>query len=106
MLAMRWSLLRNHHCLKIFRTSNMEGPSSSTTFEGGQTGPGAGGEGGVSFAFLLGREKTGGESCQDNIEMMEVRKQEAVERHLGFTATTLIYSFPHPLFFSMHTLLN
>src|SRR6267142_6998050 len=58
---MRWSLLRNHHCLKIFRTSNTEGPSSSSTpFEGGWTGPGAGGERGVIFTFLLGRAKTGG----------------------------------------------
>jgi len=55
----------------------MDGPSSSTPFGGGQMGLGAGGEGGVSFTFLLGREKTGGESCRDNIKMMEVRKQEA-----------------------------
>ena len=61
----------------------MEGPSSSTPFKGGWTGPGAGGEGGVSFTFLLGREKTGGESCQDDIEMMEVRKQEAALKHEG-----------------------
>jgi len=45
----------------MFRTSKMEGPSSSSTsFEGGQMGLGAEGEGGVSFTFLLGREKTGG----------------------------------------------
>jgi len=74
---MRWSLWRNHCCLKIFRTSNTEGPSSSTSFEGGQMGPGAGGERGVIFNFLLGREKTGGEICQVDIGMMVVRKQEA-----------------------------
>ena len=43
-------------------------------------GLGAGGEGGVSFPFLLGREKTGGESCQDDIKMMGVRKQEALRK--------------------------
>jgi len=37
----------------------MKGLSSSTPFEGGQMGLGAGGEG-VSFTFLLGREKVGG----------------------------------------------
>ena len=72
---MRWSLLRNHCCLKMFRTSKTEGPlSSSTPFEGGQMGPGAGGEGGVSFTFLLGREKTEGERHHENIGMMGVRK--------------------------------
>jgi len=40
-------------------------------------GPGAGGEGGVIFTFLLGREKTGGEIRQVDIGMMVVRKQEA-----------------------------
>ena len=80
---MRWSLLRNHQCLKMFRTSNTEGPSfSSTPFEGGQMGLGAGGERGVIFNFLLGREKTGGEIRQVDIGMMVVRKQEAVGRIL------------------------
>ena len=45
-------------------------------------GPGAGVKGGVSFTFLLGREKMGGGSCQDDIEMMVVRKQEAHKHHL------------------------
>ena len=67
----------------------MEGPFSLTPFRGGQTGPGAGGEGGVSFTFLLGREKTGGESCQDDIEMMGVRKQEAVVVKSGCHSTGL-----------------
>ena len=34
----------------------------------------AGGEGGVSFTFWLGREKIEGGSCQEDIEMMEVKK--------------------------------
>jgi len=75
MFAMRWSLLRNHCCLRTFRTSETEGPSSSlTSFKGGQMGLGAGGEGGVSFTFLLGREKIGGERCCKDIEMIVVRK--------------------------------
>ena len=41
--------------------SKIEGPSSSTPKEGGQVGP-VMGEGGVSFTFLLEREKTEGES--------------------------------------------
>jgi hypothetical protein len=40
----------------------MKGSSSLTPKGGGQMGPGEGGEGGVSFTFLLGREKIGGES--------------------------------------------
>jgi hypothetical protein len=35
-------------------------------------GSGAGGEEEVNFTFLEGREKTGGESCQVDIEMMMV----------------------------------
>jgi len=62
----------------MFRTLNTKGPSSSLTpFGGGQAGPGAGGEGGVIFTFLLGREKTGGEIHRVDIGMMVVRKQEA-----------------------------
>ena len=30
-LARRWSLLRNHQCLNMFRTSKMDGPSSKGT---------------------------------------------------------------------------
>ena len=56
----------------MFRTSKMEGPSSSTPKGEGQVGPVAGGEGGVSFTFLLERGKMGGESCYEDIEMMEV----------------------------------
>jgi hypothetical protein len=65
MLAIRWSLLRNHLHLKIFRTLKTEGASASSTPEGGgQSALGLGVEGGVNFNFLLGREKTGGDSLQ------------------------------------------
>jgi hypothetical protein len=63
----------------MFKMSKMEGPSSLTPKGGGQTGLGAGGKGGVSFTFLLEKEKIGEESWQvagrgDNIikEMMMV----------------------------------
>jgi hypothetical protein len=63
MLAIRWSLLRNHLCLKIFRMLKTEGAlASSTPKGGGQSAPRVGGEGGVNFNFLLEREKTGGDS--------------------------------------------
>jgi hypothetical protein len=63
---MRWSLLRNHWRLNMFKTSKIEEESaSSTPTGGGQLAPGLGGEGGVSFNFLLGREKTGGDSLQE-----------------------------------------
>jgi hypothetical protein len=65
MLAIRWSLLRNHLHLKMFRTLKTEGASASSTPEGGEwLALGLGGEGGVNFNFLLGREKTGGDSLQ------------------------------------------
>ena len=42
-----------------------EGESTSSTPKGGGwLAPGLGGEGGVNFSFLLGREKMGGESLQ------------------------------------------
>jgi hypothetical protein len=44
---------------------NTEGALASSTPEGGgQSVPGLGGEGGVNFSFLLGREKTEGDSLQ------------------------------------------
>jgi hypothetical protein len=59
---MRWFLLRNHLCLNIFRTSKIEGELASLTpAGGGQLAPGLEG-GGVTFNFLLRREKTGGDS--------------------------------------------
>jgi hypothetical protein len=62
---MRWSLLRNHQCQKMLSISKTEGESaSSTPTGGGQSALGIGGEGGVNFSFLLGREKTGGDSLQ------------------------------------------
>jgi hypothetical protein len=65
MLAIRWSLLRNHRCQKMLRMLNTEGESASSTPEGGGwLAPGLGGEGGVNFNFLLGRVKTGGDSLQ------------------------------------------
>ena len=52
-LARRWSLLRNHQCLNMFRMSKTEGPSSSISqMEGGGGGPRAGGEGGAGFDCL------------------------------------------------------
>jgi hypothetical protein len=63
--VIRWSLLRNHLHLKIFRTLRTEGVSASSTPEGGGwSALGLGGEGGVNFNFLLGREKTGGDSLR------------------------------------------
>jgi hypothetical protein len=53
--------LRNHLCLKIFRTSKTEGALAFSTPEGGgQSALGVGGEGGINFSFLLGREDKGG----------------------------------------------
>ena len=80
MFAMRWSLLRNHHQQNMFRTLKIEGELASSTPEGGgQSALGLEGEGGVSFTFLLEKEKIGEESWQvagrgDNIikEMMMV----------------------------------
>jgi hypothetical protein len=61
MLAIRWSLLRNHLHLKMFRTLKIEGASASLTPKGGgRLALGLGGEGGVNFIFLLEREKMGG----------------------------------------------
>jgi hypothetical protein len=49
----------------MFKTLNTEGMSaSSSPGGGGWSAPGVGGEGGVNFSFLLGREKTGGDSLQ------------------------------------------
>jgi hypothetical protein len=63
--VIRWSLLRNHLHLKMFKTSKIEGASASSTPEGGgRLALGLRGEGGVNFNFLLGREKTGGDSLQ------------------------------------------
>jgi hypothetical protein len=39
--------------------------ASSTPVGGGRSAPGLGGEGGVSFNFLLEREKMGGDSLQE-----------------------------------------
>jgi hypothetical protein len=58
MLAIRWSILRNHLHLKMFKMLKTEGVLASSTPEGG-------GEGRVNFNFLLGREKTGGDSLQE-----------------------------------------
>jgi hypothetical protein len=63
--VIRWSLLRNHLCLKMFRTLKTEGALASLTPKGGaRSAPGLGGEGRVNFSFLLEREKTGGDSLQ------------------------------------------
>jgi hypothetical protein len=49
----------------MLRMLNTEGESASSTLEGGGwSAPGLGGEGGVNFSFLLGREKTGGDSLR------------------------------------------
>jgi hypothetical protein len=65
MLAMRWSLLRNHQHLNMFKMSKIEGESASLTpAGGGQLALGLEGEGDVTFNFLLEREKTGGDSLQ------------------------------------------
>jgi hypothetical protein len=65
MLVIRWSLLRNHLHLKIFRMSKTEGELASSTPEGGGwLVPGLEGEGRVNFNFLLGREQTGEDSLQ------------------------------------------